>query len=236
MQVSNVDDTEHEGAPQTERESESLPEIGLRELKRLKTHRDLADAASSLVLEKGYDSVNIEDICERAHISRRTFFNYFESKDQSIFGKGIIHFGEEDEEEFLATTHQDPIMEMLTQIERKNREVLAKEMALDNTREFHRSLRDRRQEILREEPKLSSVVVAYFSRSMRRVRSAFERYFEAHPESRNFPELPTEHEVTLSMGFVRECVLYSALHLDIFDTETPLHDAAKVVTTFMRRM
>ena len=49
------------------------------------------------------------------------------------------------------------------------------------------------------------------------------------------PELPVGHEVALSVGFVRECVLYSSAHRDEFTTDTPLHDAADVVKNFWRR-
>lgn len=212
------------------------PDVGLRELKRLRTHRDLADAATSLVLERGYDAVSVEDICEVAKISRRTFFNYFESKDQSVFGNGIIKFDTEDEELFLSGDHAAPVTAMLDQIEDKNRQKFLRQMALEGTAEFHREVRRRIQEILRKEPKLSAVVISNFSKSMRSVRSAFEGYFAAHPETRQCPELTLDQEVTLSVGFIRECVLYSSMHLDIFATETPLHDAASVVTTFTRRM
>lgn len=212
------------------------PDIGLRELKRLRTHRDLADAATSLVLERGYNAVNIEDICKVAKISRRTFFNYFESKDQSVFGNGIIKFDTEDQQLFLSGHHADPVAAMLDQIEAKNREKFLRQMALEGMPEFHREIRRRIQEILRKEPKLSAVVISNFSKSMRCVRSAFEGYFATHPQSRQSPELPLEQEVTLSVGFIRECVLYSSMHLDVFETDTPLHDAARAVTAFMRRM
>lgn len=216
--------------------SRERPECGLRELKRFKTHCNLADAATALVLDRGYDNVNIEDICERAGTSRRTFFNYFDSKDQSIFGNGIMSFDAEDEEQFVSQKHEDPIADMLDHIEAEKRNKLRRYQALGATDEFRRMLRDRIQEILRNEPKLSTVVISNFGNSMRRVRSAFERYFEIDPSSRSHPELPLEAEVLLSVGFVRECVLYSSVHLDEFNTDTPLHDAAHVVTNFRRRI
>ncbi|OHR33771.1 TetR family transcriptional regulator [Corynebacterium sp. HMSC074C05] len=211
------------------------PECSLRELKRFQTHCALADAATTLVLDRGYDHVNIEDICQRVNISRRTFFNYFDSKDQSIFGNGIMSFDADDEETFLAQTHQDPIADMLNFIEKKQRAQLLRYKELGATEEFHCMLKERIREILRNEPKLSTVVISNFGSSMRRVRSAFERYFEMNPQSRTHPELPVEHEVALSVGFVRECVLYSSAHRDEFTTDTPLHDAADVVKNFWRR-
>lgn len=224
MQIEDIDDRSRE-----------RPECGLRELKRFKTHCALADAATALVLNRGYDHVNIEDICQQVNISRRTFFNYFDSKDQSIFGNGIMSFDADDEKLFLEQKHQDPISDMLDFIEQKQRARLLRYQELGATEEFHRMLKNRIREILRNEPKLSTVVLANFGNSMRRVRSAFERYFEVAPQSRTHPELPVEHEVALSVGFVRECVLYSSSHLDEFTTDTPLHDAADVVSHFWRR-
>lgn len=56
----------------------------------------------SLTVERGLNGFTIEDVCSEVGISRRTFFNYFPSKEEAVFG--IV---EEDElkrfaEEFLA--------------------------------------------------------------------------------------------------------------------------------------
>src|SRR6476659_8286192 len=60
--------------------------IGLRERKRAQTRRRLEEAAIGLALRDGLDNVTIEAISERAEVSRRTFFNYFDSKDDAILG------------------------------------------------------------------------------------------------------------------------------------------------------
>jgi AcrR family transcriptional regulator len=59
---------------------------GLRERKRAQTRRRLEEAAIGLALRDGFDKVTIDDISERADVSRRTFFNYFDSKDDAILG------------------------------------------------------------------------------------------------------------------------------------------------------
>lgn len=43
-------------------------------------------AARALALEHGLDEVTVEMICNRAGVSVRTFFNYFESKDMALLG------------------------------------------------------------------------------------------------------------------------------------------------------
>jgi AcrR family transcriptional regulator len=59
---------------------------GLRERKRAQTRRRLEEAAIGLALHDGLGKVTIEAISERADVSRRTFFNYFDSKDDAILG------------------------------------------------------------------------------------------------------------------------------------------------------
>ena len=51
-----------------------------RERNRARLHDDIYEAAMSLFYERGYEEVTVEDICEKAGISKGTFFRYFESK------------------------------------------------------------------------------------------------------------------------------------------------------------
>ncbi len=42
-------------------------------------------AALDLAVERGWDQVTVDDVAARAGISRRTFFNYFSTKDEALF-------------------------------------------------------------------------------------------------------------------------------------------------------
>jgi AcrR family transcriptional regulator len=53
---------------------------GVRGLKKDKTRRALLETADRLFQRKGYEGTTLEEICEGAQISLRTFFRYFESK------------------------------------------------------------------------------------------------------------------------------------------------------------
>lgn len=46
----------------------------------------LAEAATELFLEQGYDGTSIVDITRRAGVARSSFFNYFDSKADVIWG------------------------------------------------------------------------------------------------------------------------------------------------------
>ena len=59
---------------------------GLRERKRAETRDKLETAAVTLVLKNGIEHTTIDAICESADVSTRTFFNYFESKEDAILG------------------------------------------------------------------------------------------------------------------------------------------------------
>lgn len=60
------------------------PPVGLRERKKAERRLALIDAAHRLVEERGYDHVTVEDIASAAGVSTRTFFNYFDTKDDAI--------------------------------------------------------------------------------------------------------------------------------------------------------
>ncbi|MFG1697873.1 TetR/AcrR family transcriptional regulator [Nonomuraea sp. NPDC049309] len=57
---------------------------GLRERKKAETRQAVHEAALRLVVEHGLDAVTVESIADAANISRRTFSNYFSSKEDAL--------------------------------------------------------------------------------------------------------------------------------------------------------
>lgn len=57
---------------------------GLRETKKARTRAALARAALQLVAEDGLHATTVEAIATRADVSPRTFFNYFDTKDEAV--------------------------------------------------------------------------------------------------------------------------------------------------------
>jgi len=66
-----------------------MPEIetvGLRERKRVETRAHLEKAAVEIALRDGIEHATIDAISAAANVSPRTFFNYFENKEDAILG------------------------------------------------------------------------------------------------------------------------------------------------------
>src|SRR5712692_1381576 len=53
----------------------------LRERNKANTQAEIIDSALKLFIDKGFDNVPVEMICEEVGISRGTFFNYFPQKE-----------------------------------------------------------------------------------------------------------------------------------------------------------
>lgn len=64
--------------------SDVPPPTGVRERKRRETLRRITDAGVRLFIEKGFDGTTVDEVAAAAGISRRTFFHYFESKDDIL--------------------------------------------------------------------------------------------------------------------------------------------------------
>lgn len=84
---------------------------GLRARKREATRSAITTAARLATAKNGLNGFTIEQLCEEVGVSRRTFFNYFPSKEDAIVGHLLDEFSAEAMAAFLAGGKKEPIAE-----------------------------------------------------------------------------------------------------------------------------
>jgi AcrR family transcriptional regulator len=75
---------------------------GLRERRRAETSAKLTTLARRLTAQHGLAGFTVEEVCEQAGVSRRTFFNYFASKEDALFGRSARVDTQDLEDAFVA--------------------------------------------------------------------------------------------------------------------------------------
>lgn len=148
-------------------------ERGLRERKKRARRLALIDAAQRLVAEHGLDAVTVEMISAQAGVSPRTFFNYFESKDDAVLGAEDAGLPDD-----VVGTFVDggPTGRLLSDVQVLVAALLA---AAD---ESHDRVR-RAIDLVQQEPRLLQRHMAWLERHQERLREIFDARRAAHPFS-----------------------------------------------------
>ena len=81
---------------------------GLRQRKRAATRGAITATARALTAERGLNGYTVEEVCDAAGISRRTFFNYFPTKEDAIIGHAGDDIPADVIEDFIAGGADSP--------------------------------------------------------------------------------------------------------------------------------
>ncbi|XVU22739.1 TetR/AcrR family transcriptional regulator [Actinoplanes sp. CA-054009] len=64
-----------------------MTESGLRDRKKARTRRLIADTATRLFAERGYERVTVSEIARAAEVAEQTLYNYFPTKEQLVIDR-----------------------------------------------------------------------------------------------------------------------------------------------------
>ncbi|MFW9031587.1 TetR/AcrR family transcriptional regulator [Corynebacterium striatum] len=199
--------------------------MSLREQKRLETRLRIEDAATSLVDKRGFSATTIEEICEHAGISRRTFFNYFDSKDSAVLGSPSEMFSDNQRTYFLKTSTEDLLH-------------LTVELVKNHMHGHHANheIAARRRRIAGD----PDAAAASFSRKRAKsteIAELIKLRLEKNPELSLCPDVLPETEALLIGAIVREALWIATASPEI-NCATPfedrLDDALKLVINFSK--
>lgn len=145
--------------------------MGLRERKRRATENAIEQAAVELALEHGPSGVTVEAICQRADVSRSTFFNYFPTKEQAIFGRPwIIEAGDQSEAILNAYPTDLPLALMYITV------------AAIGTSQVNTTVSRGRREILDAHPELAHQMAAILAALEQQLVGIVADWLIRHPE------------------------------------------------------
>ncbi|EGD45339.1 transcriptional regulator, TetR family [Nocardioidaceae bacterium Broad-1] len=151
----------------------SAPPPNARERQKRERRLALIEAAQRLVGERGLDDVTVEEISSAAGLSTRTFFNYFDSKDDAVLGIQEIELDAEVRAQFVSG---GPSGRLMTDLETLVAGFLKD--AAPNIEQVERAMR-----LLTSEPRLMQRHVAWHQR----VVGEFEELLSERRKARPSP-------------------------------------------------
>lgn len=141
---------------------------GLRERKKRERGQALRRAAIDLALENGYSNVTIEDICARCNVSRRTFFNYFKSKEEALLGRDDTVFDDEDQPDIEAFEAGGPTGRLIADLQHLLASVVR--TRLNKREEMHQY-----HQLMKQDPSLMQAQMARMGNNERLFREMIQR-------------------------------------------------------------
>lgn len=175
---------------------DQTPTDGLRYRKKLKARLAVERVALELVIERGYDGVTVEDVCARAEISKKTFFNYFPSKASAIMGRMDAFPDDERLVVLLEERYEDCYLDVLVDI-----------VGTTVASGMDEGIVNLRREALRSMPQLFFQGQRDLLAIQRSIAAALRGHLTDHPERRMLKGFALEEEVlvasSIAIGIAR---------------------------------
>lgn len=183
-------------APHAPPRADARRDDSLRDRKRRATLLAIEDAATALVLEHGYDTVTVDQICAAAEVSKRTFFNYVASKEAAVIGATPQDVPEAEREDFLDGVDPD--------VPRALMRVFLAGFAATRIadREQTATLVQRRRDIFRAEPQLGAARMTASYRFQIELVDLVSCHLDRHPRLRRLPGVSAEAEARACVALV----------------------------------
>ncbi|WP_299090960.1 TetR/AcrR family transcriptional regulator [uncultured Microbacterium sp.] len=160
---------------------------GLRELKRRAARRAMENAAVDLAYDEGVRAVTVERVCAAAMVSRSTFFNYFTSLEQAIFGTAL-EYDPALTDRILARYPDDLV-------------VAASVIVMESVRGADDAMTRRRLALFTREPGTTSAVSWASHESRERLIAVIAAWLDAHPERARLTDADHATEARLTVAF-----------------------------------
>ncbi len=171
-------------------------QLGLRDRKREETRTRLEVAAVTLVLRDGLDHATVDSISSMADVSPRTFFNYFDTKEDAILGIKDIDLTPEVVADHMSRADGADVVESTVMLL----------LSLISPTIEGKTLHDQRHEVLRRHPQLFGRHMAQMSRMVDPLLDAVTTVLENDGSDRIVDRMQAEVLLSLCGGAVRATV------------------------------
>ncbi len=189
------------------------PELSRRERRKLEVRGRILEAAVALFDAQGVEATRVTEICERADVAHKTFFNHFTSKQQLL--REIAH---------------EALLELLARIEEVTRQPLSTrgrlELYFGQVAEHAAEAGPMARELLSEMIRIGH---EEGPQEARRIHDAFERMVRAGLKAGDIDSRHGVETLTEMIMGAYYALMFNWAHLEGY----PLHRQAKAAAAFL---
>jgi AcrR family transcriptional regulator len=200
--------------------------LGLRDRKRIETRERLERCAVTLVMRDGIEHATVDAISELADVSPRTFFNYFDSKEDAILG---LRDAEITDEMIAAHIARYPGSDPVESIVRLIVTMLGTSIA-------EREVRATRLELVLRHPQLLGRQFAQMTRMAERLSGAVGAILDRDPRFAESDSPTAELMLAVCGSAVRVAVMELAASHSEPDTEQLQQRAIELVREVVQKL